>query len=101
MKSPKSPIQLIEEILRAKTALHLRLVAHRNDGEVEIGGKNVSDMLAEVDAGIPGYEQMLVYFKNKMAAEIMAAEVGDEPEPSEKKNEQPLVGQTITARAGR
>ena len=101
MSSPKSPIQLIEEIIRAKTALHLRLAAQRNDGEVEIGGKKVSDMIAEVDAGIPGYEQMLVYFKNKMAAEIMAAEAGDEPEHPEKKDEERLVGQTITARAGR
>jgi hypothetical protein len=100
MKSPKSPIQLIEEILRAKTALHLRLVAHRNDGEVEIGGKKVSDMIAEVDSGIPGYEQMLVYFKNKMAADVMAAEANDEPEHPDKKDE-PLVGQTITARGAR
>jgi len=81
--------------------LHLRLAAQRNDGEVEIGGKNVSDMIAEVDAGIPGYEQMLVYFKNKMAADIMAAEVNDEPEHPEQKNEQPLVGQTIIARGAR
>lgn len=101
MRSPKSPIQLIEEILRAKTALHLRLAAQRNEGEVEIGGKKVSDMIAEVDAGIPGYEQMLVYFKNKMAADIMVAEAGDEPEQPPKKDEEPLVGQTIAARAGR
>jgi hypothetical protein len=101
MRSPKSPIQLIEEIIRAKTALHLRLAAQRNDGEDEIGGKKVSDMIAEVDAGIPGYEQMLVYFKNKMAADIMAAEVNDEPEQPAKKDEEPLVGQTIAARAGR
>jgi hypothetical protein len=77
----KSPIQLIEEIIRAKMALHLRLVARRNDGEVEIGGKSVCDLIAEVDAGIPSYERMLVYFKNKVAAELMAsAEVDDEPE---------------------
>jgi hypothetical protein len=79
----KSPIQLIEEIIRAKTALHLRLVAHRNDGEMDIGGKSVDDLLAEVDAGIPGYERMLVYFKNKVAAEVMeSAEADDEPEHS-------------------
>ena len=77
----KSPIQLIEEIIRAKMALHLRLVAHRNDGEMDIGGKSVDDLLAEVDAGIPGYERMLVYFKNKVAAEVMAsADADDEPE---------------------
>ena len=77
----KSPIQLIEEIIRAKMALHLRLVAHRNDGEMDIGGKSVDDLLAEVDAGIPGYERMLVYFKNKVAAEVMAsADADDEPD---------------------
>jgi hypothetical protein len=77
----KSPIQLIEEIIRAKMALHLRLVAHRNDGEMYIGGKSVDDLIAEVDAGIPGYERMLVYFKNKVAAEVMAsAEADDESE---------------------
>ena len=101
MRSPKSPIQLIEEIIRAKTALHLRLAAHRNDGEVEIGGKNVSDMIAEVDAGIPGYEQMLVFFKNKMAADVMAAEANDEPEQSEKKDEGQLAGSIVAAPARR
>ncbi len=83
----KSPIQLIEEIIRAKTALHLRLVAHRNDGETDIGGKSVDDLIAEVDAGIPGYERMLVYFKNKVAAEVMAsAEADGEPEHPQKKD---------------
>ena len=77
----KSPVQLIEEIIRAKTALHLTLVAHRNDGEAEIGGKSINEMIAEVDAGIPGYERMLVHFKNKVAAEVMAsAEADDERE---------------------
>ncbi len=69
----KSPIQLIEEIIRAKTALHLRLVAHRNSGEAEIGGRSIDELIAEVDAGIPRYERMLVYFKNKLAAEIMVS----------------------------
>jgi hypothetical protein len=81
MKSPKSPIQLIEEIIRAKMALHLRLVAHRNDGEMDIGGKSIYELIAEVDEGIPTYERMLVYFKNKDAAEVMAsAEADGEPE---------------------
>ena len=35
----KSSMQLIEQIIRAKTALHLTLVAYRNEGKVEIGGK--------------------------------------------------------------
>ncbi len=87
MKSPKSPIQLIEEIIRAKMALHLRLVAHRNDGESDIGGKSVDDLIAEVDAGIPIYERMLVYFKNKVAAELMAsAEADGEPEHLQKED---------------
>ncbi|HZP09325.1 hypothetical protein [Methyloceanibacter sp.] len=79
----KSPIQLIEEIIRAKTALHLRLVAHRNAGEAEIGGRCINELIAEVDEGIPRYERMLVYFKNKLAAEIMvSAEADGEPEQS-------------------
>ena len=41
-------------------------------GEMEIGGKSVDDLIAEVDAGIPSYERMLVFFKNKAAAEVMA-----------------------------
>ena len=78
----KSPIQLIEEIIRAKMALHSGFVAHRNDGEMEIGGKSVDDLIAEVDAGIPNYERMLVFFKNKAAAEVMAsAEADAEPKP--------------------
>jgi hypothetical protein len=32
----KTSIQLIEKIIRAKTALHLKLVAHRNDHKVDI-----------------------------------------------------------------
>ena len=72
----KSPIQLIEEIIRAKMALHLRLVAHRNDGEMEIGGKSVDALIAEVDEGIPSYELMLVFFK-KAAAEVMASAEAD------------------------
>lgn len=73
----KSPIQLIEEIIRAKMALHLRLVAHRNDGEMDMGGKSIDDPIAEVDAGIPSYERMLVFFKNKVAAELMESVEAD------------------------
>ena len=56
----KTSIHLIEQIIRAKTALHLKLVAHRNGGKVEIGGGRVDDLLAEVDAGLSSYERMLV-----------------------------------------
>jgi hypothetical protein len=54
-----------------------------------------------VDAGIPGYEQLLVYFKNKMAAEVMAAEVGEEPEPPAKRDEGQLAGSIVAAPARR
>jgi hypothetical protein len=69
----KTSIHLIEQIIRAKTALHLKLVAHRNGGKVDIGGGRIDDLLAEVDAGLSNYEQMLVRFKNEIAAEIMAS----------------------------
>ncbi len=67
----KSSMQLIEEIIRAKTALHLTLVAHRNEGKIEIGGKPIDELIAEVDAGLLSYEQMLVLEKNEAAAAIM------------------------------
>ena len=50
-RSMKTSIYLIEQIIRAKTALHLKLVAHRKDGKVEIGGARIDDLIAEVDAG--------------------------------------------------
>ena len=67
----ETSIRLIEQIIRAKTALHLTLVAHRNDGKVEIGGKRIDDLIEEVDAGLLNYERMLVLFKNEVAAAIM------------------------------
>ena len=69
----KRSIQLIEQIIRAKTALHLKLVAHRTGGTVDIGGGRIDDLLAEVDAGISSYERMLVRFKNELAAVVMAS----------------------------
>jgi hypothetical protein len=71
----KSSVQLIEEIIRAKTALHLRLAADRNGGKLEVGGRHIDDLIAEVDAGLSRYEQALVLFKNESAAEIMMASV--------------------------
>ena len=64
-------VQLIEQIIRAKTALHLKLVGHRNEGRTEIGGASINNLLAEVDVGLQSYEQMLVRFKNEIAAEVM------------------------------
>jgi len=73
----KTSIELIEKIIRAKTALHLKLVAHRNDGQVEIGGGRIDDLLAEVDAGLYSYERMLVRFKNEIAAAVMESAEAD------------------------
>ena len=76
----KSATQLIEEIIRAKTALHLRLAADRSSGKLEIGGRRIDDLIAEVDAGLASYEQMLVLFKNEAAAAVMMASAGIDPE---------------------
>jgi hypothetical protein len=69
----KSSIQLIEAIIRAKTALHLRLAADRSGGKLEVGGRCIDDLIAEVDAGLASYERTLVLFKNETAAAIMMA----------------------------
>jgi hypothetical protein len=69
----KTSIQLIEQIIRAETALHLKFVAQRNDGKVDIGGARIDDLLAEVDAGRSRYERMLVLFKNEIAATVMTS----------------------------
>jgi len=69
----KSSNQLIEAIIRANTALHLRLAADRSNGKLEIGGRRIDDLIAEVDAGLASYERMLVLFKNEAAAEVMMA----------------------------
>ncbi len=69
----ETSIHLIEQIIRAKTALHLKLVAHRKDGKVDIGGQRIDDLLAEVDAGLSSYERMIVLFKNEVAAAVMAS----------------------------
>lgn len=71
----KSSTQLIEEIIRAKTALHLRLAADRSGGKCEVGGRHIDELIAEVDAGLSSYERTLVLFKNEAAAEVMIASV--------------------------
>ena len=77
----KSPVELIEQIIRAKMALHLRLAAASRNGEQdEIGGRRIDDMIAEVDAGLLRYEQMLVCFKNERAAAAMMAAAGMDAE---------------------
>ena len=73
----KTPEQLIEQIIRAKTALHLQLLAHQKEGKVDVGGGRKDDLLAEVDAGLSRFEWMLVIFKNETAAAVMAASLTD------------------------
>ena len=87
----ETSIQLIEKIIRAKTGLHLKLVAHRNAGKDDSGGGLIDDLIAEVDAGLSRYERMLVLFKNEIAAEVMAS-AEDEADPLHGFN--PLVPNT-------
>lgn len=68
----------MSKIIRAKTALHLKLVADRNSGKVDIGGRSINYLIAEVDVGISSYERMLIYFKNEIAAEVMASSTEDD-----------------------
>jgi hypothetical protein len=79
----KTSMQLIGQIIRAKTALHLKLVAQRKDGKVDIGGGRIDDLLAEVDAGLSSYERMLVRYKNEIAAAVMASSTDAESAPPE------------------
>jgi hypothetical protein len=79
----KTSMQLIGQIIRAKTALHLKLVAQRKDGKVDIGGGRIDDLLAEVDAGLSSYERMLVFYKNEIAAAVMASSMDAELAPPE------------------
>ncbi|MGH6734842.1 MAG: hypothetical protein ACRECX_02010 [Methyloceanibacter sp.] len=67
----KSAAQLIEQIIRAKTALHLRLAADRSGGKRDVGGTRIEDLIVEVDDGLARYERMLVLFKNEDAAAAM------------------------------
>ena len=69
----KSPTELLEQIIRAETALHLKLVAQRSAGKADIGGRGINDLIQEVDQGLSSAERMLVFFKNEDAAEIMLA----------------------------
>jgi hypothetical protein len=75
----KTSIQLIGQIIRSKMALHLKLVAHRNGGKVDIGGERIDDLLAGVDAGLSSYERMLVRYKNEIAAPVMESAEADAP----------------------
>jgi len=61
----QTSIKIIEQIIRAKTALHLKLVALRKDSKVDIGGTRIDDLIADVDAGLVKYEWMLVPFQER------------------------------------
>jgi hypothetical protein len=80
----KTSIQLIEQIIRANTALHLKLVAHRNRGKSDIGGRRIDDLLAEVDARLSSYERMLIRFKNEVAAAVMSRQTAKPIAPETK-----------------
>ena len=64
----RSSIELLEEIIRDLTAVHLKLIHHRGDGRNTIGGVAIDEMIAEVDADIRNREQMLACFKAELAA---------------------------------
>ena len=72
----KSPTELLEQIIRAETALHVKLVAQRAAGKPDIGGRAINDLIEEVDQGLSSAERMLVFFKNEDAAKIMLADAG-------------------------
>ena len=91
-KGIKTSIHIIEQIIRAETALHLKLVAFRKDGKVEIGGARTDDLIAEVGVRLRRSEWMLVLFKNELFATVMEAEAAgfSEPEISSRRT-QPLA----------
>ena len=72
----KSPTELLEQIIRAETALHLKLVAQRSSGKADIGGRAIDALIQEVDQRLLSAERMLVFFKNEDAAKIMLQGVG-------------------------
>ena len=77
----KTSVQLIEKIIRAQTALHLKLVARRNSGKFDIGGASVDDLIERVGAERSSYEWRLVLFKNEIAAAVMEAAADLEADP--------------------
>jgi hypothetical protein len=62
----RSSIQLLEEILRDLTAMHLKLVSHRSTGRNTIGGTPIEEMIAEIDACIRNGGYMLACFKAEL-----------------------------------
>ena len=78
----KTSVQLIEKIIRAQTALHLKLVARRNGGKSDIGGASIDDLIERVGAERSRYEWMLVLFKNEIAAAVMEAAADLEADPA-------------------
>jgi hypothetical protein len=64
----RSSIQLLEQIIRDLTAMHLKLVHHRKVGRNTIGGAPIDEMIAEIDAAIRQREHLLGCFKAELAA---------------------------------
>ena len=73
----KTSIQLIEQIIRANTALHLKLVGRRNRGKFDIGGRLIDDLLTDVDDKLLSYERMRIRFMNEVAAAVMESADGE------------------------
>jgi hypothetical protein len=71
----RSSIQLLEEIIRDLTAMHLKLIHHRSMGKIVIGGVAIDELIAEIDNGIRNREHMLACFKAELAASEAAAPV--------------------------
>jgi hypothetical protein len=63
----RSSIQLLEEIVRDLTTMHVKLIHHRNAGRKTIGGMPIDEMVAEIDRGIRNREHMLACFKAELA----------------------------------
>ena len=63
----RSSMQLLEEIVRDLTALHLKLIHHRDAGRNTIGGMPIDEMISEIDGDIRNREHILACFKAELA----------------------------------
>jgi hypothetical protein len=78
----RSSIQLLEEIIRDLTAMHLKLVHHRNAGKTTIGGVSTDELIAEIDSGIASRERMLACFKAELTAGPPASQAAEDSRAS-------------------
>ena len=70
----KSPTELLDQMMRAGTALHLKLLAQRKAGKPDIGGREIDGMIEDVDQVLASSAKMLNFFRNEDAARIMMAD---------------------------